>query len=383
MIRKLAHHALALGAALSCLFGLAARADTPAPAPAPPAYGEPHGADFVIRDFHFRSGETLPELRIHYTTFGTPRRDANGRIDNAVLILHGTGGAGTSLIRPQFAGELFGPGQLLDDSKYFIILPDGIGHGKSSKPSDGLHMRFPHYAYADMVEAQHELVQDGLGISRLRLIMGTSMGCMQAFMWAEQWPDAMDAIQPMACLPVRIVGRNRLWRRMTIDAIEHDPAWQGGDYVTEPKEGLRAAEDITIIAGSAPHQMQKALDTTDKVDKYLADNMNAALDGVLPDGSKTEPDDANDLIYAIDSSRDYDPSANLEAIKAYVMWINSADDFINPPELGIAQAMAPRIKNGTFVLLPIGPNTHGHGTHTWAVAWKDRLEELLKESAAK
>ena len=166
---------------------------------------------------------------------------------------------------------------------------------------------------------------------------------------------------------------------MTIDAIEHDPAWQGGDYASEPLEGLRAAEDITIIAGCAPHQMQKALDTPDKVDKYLADNMNAALNGVLPDGGKTEADDANDLIYAIDSSRDYDPSANLEAIKAYVMWINSADDFINPPELGIAQAMAPRIKNGTFVLLPIGPNTHGHGTHTWAVAWKDKLEELLKE----
>jgi homoserine O-acetyltransferase len=380
MRRELRHRALAFCAAFAVSVTSAAAVRAQPATPATPAYGEPHGADFVIHDFHFRSGESLAELRIHYTTFGTPHRDASGRIDNAVLILHGTGGAGTSLIRPQFAGELFGPGQLLDDSKYFIVLPDGIGHGKSSKPSDGLHMRFPHYDYADMVEAQHRLVLEGLGVTRLRLIMGTSMGCMQAFMWAEQWPDAMDAIQPMACLPVRIVGRNRLWRRMTIDAIEHDPAWQGGDYASEPLEGLRAAEDITIIAGSAPHQMQKALDTPDKVDKYLADNMNAALNGVLPDGGKTEADDANDLIYAIDSSRDYDPSANLEAIKAYVMWINSADDFINPPELGIAQAMAPRIKNGTFVLLPIGPNTHGHGTHTWAVAWKDKLEELLKES---
>ncbi len=374
------HRALAFSAALAVSVTAATAVASQTAPPAPPAYGEPRGSDFIIHDFHFRSGESLAELRIHYTTFGTPHRDAGGRIDNAVLILHGTGGAGTSLIRPQFAGELFGPGQLLDDSRYFIILPDGIGHGRSSKPSDGLRMRFPHYGYADMVEAQHQLVLEGLGVTRLRLIMGTSMGCMQAFMWAEQWPDAMDAIQPMACLPVRIVGRNRLWRRMTIDAIEHDPAWQGGDYASEPLEGLRAAEDITIIAGSAPHQMQKALDTPDKVDKYLADNMNAALNGVLPDGGKTEADDANDLIYAIDSSRDYDPSANLEAIKAYVMWINSADDFINPPELGIAQAMAPRIKNGTFVLLPIGPNTHGHGTHTWAVAWKDKLEELLKES---
>jgi homoserine O-acetyltransferase len=373
------HRTLAFGVALLGSLVAAAPLAAQPPAAPPPAYGTPHGADFVIHDFHFASGEALPELRIHYTTFGTPHRDVSGRVDNAVLILHGTGGAGTSLIRPQFAGELFGPGQLLDDAKYFIILPDGIGHGQSSKPSDRLHMRFPHYDYADMVEAQHQLVES-LGITRLRLLMGTSMGCMQDFMWAEQWPDAMDAVQPMACLPVRIVGRNRLWRRMIIDAIEHDPAWEGGDYATEPREGLRAAEDLTIIAGSAPHQMQKALDTPDKVDQYLTDNMNVVLDGVLPDGGKTEPDDADDLIYAIDSSRDYDPSAHLEAIKAYVMWINSADDFINPPELDIAQAMAPRIKNGTFVLLPIGPNTHGHGTHTWAVAWKDRLEELLKES---
>jgi homoserine O-acetyltransferase len=210
--------------------------------------------------------------------------------------------------------------------------------------------------------------------------MGTSMGCMQAFMWAEAWPDSVDAIMPMACLPVRIVGRNRLWRRMVIDAIEHDPAWQGGDYQTEPKEGLRAAEDITMIAGSAPLVMQKALDTPDKVDAYLKTNLDASLDGVLPDGSKTEPLDADDLIYAVDASRDYDPSAHLEDIKAYVMWVNSADDFINPPELGIAQAQAGRLKHGQFVLLPIGPNTHGHGTHTWAVAWKDKLADLLKES---
>ncbi|HLI67725.1 MAG TPA: alpha/beta fold hydrolase [Caulobacteraceae bacterium] len=362
---------------------LAASATVEAQAPAkdaPPAYGPAHGADFVIPDFQFRDGSRLAQLRIHYTTFGTPHRDASGRVDNAVLILHGTGGAGTSLVRPQFAGELFGPGQLLDDSKYFIILPDGIGHGKSSKPSDGLHMRFPHYGYSDMVEAQHELVQS-LGITRLRLIMGTSMGCMQAFMWGETWPDQVQAMMPMACLPTQIVGRNRLWRRMIIQAIENDPAWMKGDYAAEPLEGLRAAEDITMIAGSAPHQMQKALDTPAKVDGFLNDNMNAALLGVLPDGGKTEPTDANDLIYALDASRDYDPSAHLEAIKAYVMWVNSADDFINPPELGIAQAMAPRIKNGTFVLLPIGPNTHGHGTHTWAVAWKDKLELLLKESA--
>ena len=373
---------LALGVtlALGAMRALAAPALAPAPAPSPPpAYGAAHAADFVIPDFRFHDGSALANRRIHYTTFGTPRRDARGRIDNAVLILHGTGGSGAGFIRSQFAGELFGPGQLLDDSRYFIILPDGIGHGKSSKPSDGLRMRFPHYDYADMVEAQHALVAS-LGIDRLRLIMGTSMGCMQAFMWGETWPDAVQAMQPMACLPTAIVGRNRLWRRMIIDVIEHDPAWAGGNYTAEPKEGLRAAEDIIIIVGSAPHQMQKSLDATDKVEKYLDDDMRAALDGVLPDGGKTEPEDADDLIYALDASRDYDPSAHLEAIKADVMWINSADDFINPPELDIAQAMAPRIKHGTFVLLPIGPNTHGHGTHTWAVAWKDKLEALLKES---
>jgi len=383
MRRELRHRALAFCAAFAVSVTSAAAVRAQPATPATPAYGEPHGADFVIHDFHFRSGESLAELRIHYTTFGTPHRDASGRIDNAVLILHGTGGAGTSLIRPQFAGELFGPGQLLDDSKYFIVLPDGIGHGKSSKPSDGLHMRFPHYDYADMVEAQHRLVLEGLGVTRLRLIMGTSMGCMQAFMWAEQWPDAMDAIQPMACLPVRIVGRNRLWRRMIIDAIEHDPAWQGGDYTSEPLEGLRAAEDITIIAGSAPHQMQKALDTPDKVDKSLSDNMNAVLNGVLPDGGKTEPDDADDLIYAIDSSRDYDPSANLEAIKAYVMWVNSADDFINPPELGIAEREIKRVRRGRFILIPASESTHGHGTHTWGTFWHGDLEALLAATARK
>src|SRR6185312_7460373 len=297
----------------------------PAPEP-PPAYGPPHGADFTIKDFRFRSGETLPSLRIHYTTLGTPHRNAAGQIDNAVLVLHGTGGAGTSLLNKVFAGELFGPGQLLDDSRYFIILPDGIGHGKSSKPSDGLRMRFPHYDYADMVEAQHALVTQGLGISRLRLIMGTSMGCMQAFMWGETWPDAVAAMQPMACLPVRIVGRNRLWRRMIIDAIESDPAWDAGDYRDEPLAGLRTAADIQIIAGSAPQQMQTALAAPEAVDRFLQEDMDAYLHGRLPNGGRMTPLDADDLIYQVDSSRDYDPSADLEAITAQVMWINSADD---------------------------------------------------------
>jgi homoserine O-acetyltransferase/O-succinyltransferase len=342
----------------------------PAPAAAPlgPA---PQPGDFVIHDFRFQSGESLPELRIHYTTFGAPHRDAAGHVDNAVLIMHGTGGAGTSLIRPEFTGELIGPGQLLDATKYFLIFPDDIGHGASSKPSDGLKAHFPHYDYADMVEAEHRLVTDGLHVDHLRLVMGTSMGCMHAFMWGEAWPDMMDALMPLACNTVQIAGRNRVWRDMEIDLITHDPAWNGGDYTTEPLEALRAAEDIAIIAGSAPHQMQKALPTRDDADAYLK----RVLDERIPQL------DANDWLYQVASSRDYDPSAGLGDIRAYVMWVNSADDFINPPELGIAEQQVKAIKRGKFVLLPIGPNTHGHGTHTYAVAWKQYLAELLAESA--
>ncbi len=349
---------------------LAAFATAAAAKGASPAYPAPKEADFTLADFHFRSGETLPSLRLHYMTIGTPARNAAGEITNAVLVLHGTGGSGRQFLSPQFANELYGPGQLLDASKYFIILPDDLGHGKSSKPSDGLRAHFPHYDYEDMVRAEHALVTEGLGVRRLRLIMGTSMGCMHAFMWGEMWPDAARAIQPMACLPTAIVGRNRLWRTLLIDAIKSDPAWRGGDYETEPKAGLATAEDLLTIAGSAAHQMQKALPTPDAVNAYV--------EGPL--AKATAALDANDLIYQVDSSRDYDPSARLEAITAPVMWINSADDFINPPELGLAQTFAPRLKHGQFILLPISPLTHGHGTHTWAVAWKDHLAELLARS---
>ena len=329
--------------------------------------------DFTIRDFHFRDGGTLPELRIHYRTLGTPHYDAQHRITNAVMILHGTGGDGSTFLRPIFAGELFGAGQPLDSAKYFLILPDGIGHGKSSKPSDGLRAKFPHYDYDDMVEAEHRLALDGLKTGPLRLILGTSMGCMHDFVWGEAYAADVKALAPFACLPVRIVGRNRLWRRMAIDAIESDPAWKGGDYKAEPKEGLRAAADLAWIAGSAPQQMQKSMATAEQVDenlnKYLAEDL-ATLD-------------ANDLIYQIDASRDYDPSAKLDKIATPMLWINSADDFVNPPELGIAQAEAPKLAHGRFILLPISENTHGHGTHTWAVAWKDELAKFMAETDGK
>jgi len=330
----------------------------------------PTEGDFIIHDFHFRSGETLPELKIHYTTFGHPIRDAAGHVTNAVIAMHGTGGSGTSLIRPIFSGVLFSPGGLLDASRYYIILPDDIGHGKSSKPSDGLHARFPHYDYADMVEAEHRLVTEGLHVDHLRLVMGTSMGCMHTFLWGETWPDTMDALMPLACLDVPIAGRNRLWRKMVIDAITSDPAWKGGDYTAEPHQALRAAADQITIAGSAPLQMQKTLPTREAAEKYLDQRLQAEFTG----------EDANDILYSTDSSRDYDAS-HLELIKAPVMWINSADDFINPPELGIAEREVKRIARGRFVLIPISEKTHGHGTHTDAAVWQDHLAELLKESA--
>jgi homoserine O-acetyltransferase len=340
-----------------------------ASAQTPPVFPVAEG-DYVAHDFKFKSGEQLAELRLHYRTLGKPERDAQGQIKNAILILHGTGGSGAQFLSPQFANELYGPGQLLDITRYYIILPDGIGHGKSSKPSDGMHAHFPQYDYDDMVAAQHVLLTEGLGVQHLRLILGTSMGCMHSFVWGETYPGFMDALMPMACLPVQIAGRNRVWRKMVMDAIREDPAWSAGDYKDEPKAALRNAQDLLVIAGSAPLVMQKTLPTRDASDKYVAEMEHRA-----------EALDANDLLYQVNSSRNYDPSAQLEKITAPVMWINSADDFINPPELGIAEKESPRIKNGTFILLPISEQTHGHGTHTWAVAWQSYLKQLLDKSA--
>jgi homoserine O-acetyltransferase len=327
--------------------------------------------DFVVKNFKFRSGETLPELRLHYATLGKPVRNADGRVTNAVLILHGTGGSGNQFLQPIFAGELFGPGQLLDTNRYFIILPDGIGHGKSSKPSDGLHAHFPQYDYDDMVAAHHQLLGGGLGVNHLRLIFGTSMGCMHSFVWGEAYPDFMDALMPMACQPVQIAGRNRIWRKMLMDAIRSDPEWKGGDYSEEPRQALRTALDLLLIAGSAPLYMQKSYPTRDAADKDLDDYFKARSAGL----------DANDLLYAVNASRNYDPSPQLEKIIAHVMYINSADDFINPPELGIADREIKRVKNARFILLPISDETRGHGTHTRAVVWKQYLAKLLEKSA--
>src|ERR1700689_901623 len=331
----------------------------------------PLEGDYVLHDFHFASGETLPELRLHYTFLGKPKKDVQGRVTNAVLIMHGTGGSGRSLINERFSGVLFGKGQLLDAEKYFIILPDGIGHGKSSKSSDGLHARFPQYSYQDMVAAQYALVTKGLEVNHLRLVMGTSMGCMHTFMWAEAYPDFMDALMPLACLPVQIAGRNRVWRDLTMDPIRNDPQWLKCDYVTQPISGMRTAASLLLIAGSAPIQMQISLPTRDAADEFVQKYIQRQLEDL----------DANDFLYQVNASRDYDPSAGLEKIKAPLLQINSGDDFINPPELGIAEREIRRIKGGRFVLLPASDQTNGHGTHTWAALWQQHLAQLLQASA--
>jgi len=337
---------------------------------AQPNYPQSAQNDFLIRDFRFKSGETLPDLKLHFTTVGTPQRDGQGVVRNAVLILHGTGGAGNNFLTPQFAGMLFGPGQLLDATRYFIILPDGIGHGGSSKPSDGLHARFPHYTYDDMVRAQYQLVTEKLGVSHLRLVMGTSMGGMQTWVWGETYPDFMDALAPLASLPVEIAGRNRIMRRMIMDAIRNDPAWEGGEYKAEPLQGLTAAINILSLMGSSPLQWQKQAPTRDAADKFYQDRLSAQL-------ART---DANDMLYQFDASREYNPSPRLETIKAPLTAINSADDLINPPELGSMEREIKRVKRGRYVLIPISDETRGHGTHSLPALWQQHLATLLAES---
>jgi homoserine O-acetyltransferase len=355
-----------LAAATVVACRMAAAAQPPGPSP------RPVEGDYVAAGFHFASGETLPELRLHYTVLGNPHRNRDGRIDNAVLILHGAGGSGHQFIADRFSGVLFGRGQLLDATRYFIILPDGIGHGKSSRPSDGLHAHFPRYDYADMVNAQFALVTQGLEVDHLRLIIGTSMGCMHAWLWGESRPDFVDALMPLACLPVPIAGRNRVWRDLVTDAIRSDPAWLQGEYRAQPTGALRTAAGMLLIAGSAPIQMQNSLATGEAADEFVGKFMQRELADL----------DANDFLYQVDASRDYDPSVGLENIRAPVMWVNSADDFINPPELAIAEREVKRLKNGHFVLLPASDQTHGHGTHTWAALWQQYLGQLLDSSAA-
>src|SRR5216110_1818779 len=329
-------------------------------------YPTPTEGDYTIRNFKFTSGETLPELRLHYRTLGKPEKDAQGKTTNAVLIMHGTTGSGAQFIRPEFASELFGKDQPLDATKFFIVLPDGTGHGKSSKPSDGMRAKFPRYGYLDMVEADYRLLTEGLGIDHARLVMGTSMGGMHTWLWGELHPDFMDALMPLASLPAQISGRNRVFRRIVIDAIRGDPEWRGGNYETQP-QSLRIAEQMLYFMSSNPILRYQQMPTLAKSDATL----DAAITGPLKN------DDANDVLYQLEASHDYDPGSDLEKIRAPLVAVNSADDLINPPELGILEHEITRVPKGRAVILPLTPETRGHGTHTIAAVWKQYLKEVL------
>jgi homoserine O-acetyltransferase len=335
-------------------------------------YPPPNEADFVLRDFHFRSGESLAEVRMHYLTFGTPDRDADGIVRNAILILHGTTGSSAQFLRPEFAEELYGSGKPLDVSRYYLIIPDNIGHGKSSKPSDGLRARFPRYGYRDMVEAQHRLLTEGLHVDHLRLVIGTSMGGMHTWLWGQTYPEFMDALMPLGCAPTQISGRNRAWRRVIIDAIRNDPEWQNGDYGSQPR-GLRTALQMSYLMSSNPVRRLAEAPTLaaadEALDRYVAERITEA--------------DANDTLYAFEASRDYDPAPGLEKIVAPLLAINSADDLINPPELGILEREIKRVPRGRAIVIPLSDKSQGHGTHTCAALWKDYLAELLETSVAK
>lgn len=325
---------------------------------------------FVIPDFRFATAEVLPELRLHYRALGSPKRDGAGRVCNAVLILHGTGGSGEAFLREQFAGRLFGPGQLLDCQNYFIVLPDAIGHGQSSKPSDGLRARFPKYTYDDMVRAQHQLVSEALQVNHLCLVMGTSMGGMHTWLWGQQHPSFMDALMPLASLPVEIAGRNRMMRRMILDSIRNDPEWNGGDYDAQPR-GLISAVHALIFMGSCPLQMQKEAPTR-KASERLFDTLVQDYAAHF---------DANDMIYQFDASRRYDPAPDLHKIKAPLTAINSADDQVNPPELGILDEKIQCVKDGRYVLIPTSNQTRGHSSHSLPALWEPHLAALLERSA--
>jgi homoserine O-acetyltransferase len=345
---------------------LALGAATLLSAPAP-VLAQGDTGTYVVRDFRFRSGESLPELKLHYMTMGRPRRDARGVVTNAVLILHGTGGSGRQFLNPLFT-ELYGAGQPLDTARHYLILPDGIGHGRSSKPSDGLHARFPHYTYDDMVAAQHRLLIEHLGVNHLLLVMGTSMGGMHTWVWGETYPDFMGGLVPLASVPTAIAGRNRMMRKMIMDDIRNDPAWQGGEYQGQPS-GLTGALQMLFMMGSSPLVLQRAAPTRDSADAYITGYLRRA-------GAAT---DANDMLYAFDASREYDPSTALEGIRVPLLAINSADDLINPPELGLMDTLIRRVRTGRYVLIPIGPLTRGHGTHTVAAAWKSAFGPFVAE----
>jgi homoserine O-acetyltransferase len=337
-------------------------------------YPAPTEGDFVLKDFKFASEETLPEARLHYRTLGHPERDKDGKVRNAVLILHATGGQGANFFGENlpgdwFAGELFGKGQPLDATRYYLIIPDNLGHGKSTKPSEGLHGRFPHYRYYDMIESQYRLVTEGLQVNHLRLVMGTSMGGMHTWLWGELHPELMDALLPLASLPTQISGRNRMWRKMISESIRLDPEWNNGDYKAPP-HGLRFAVEMLVLMGSNPVVRQKQGPTSKAAEQFFETTVAGTL----------KRTDANDLLYAVESSQDYDPGPGLEKIRAPLLAINFADDLINPPELGILEKEIRRVPHGRTIVVPQSDETVGHGTHTRAAVWKQHLVKFLQET---
>jgi homoserine O-acetyltransferase len=336
-------------------------------------FPRPVEADADLKGFRFATGETL-DVRVHYRTLGHPMRDKDGKVRNAILVLHATGGSSASFVgngAPThiFAGELFGKGQPLDAERYYIIIPDSLGHGKSAKPSDGLHARFPRYGYQDMIEAQHRLLKETLKVDHLRLVIGTSMGGMHTWLWGQRYPDFMDALLPLASLPTQISGRNRLWRTMVSEAIRTDPEWKEGEYKTQPR-GLRIAVKMLLLMGSSPAVRQRQAPTSKAADELFEKEVAGQL-------ART---DANDLLYAVESSREYDPGPGLEKIRVPLLAINFADDLINPPELGILEREIKRVKNGRAIIIPASEATVGHGTHTKAAIWKEHLETFMKET---
>lgn len=338
----------------------------------PPALAQTSGSneregDFIIKDFRFSGGEMLPELKLHFTTLGTIKRNAAGDIVNAVLLLHGSSGTGKSWLAPSLADELFGKGQPLDASQYFIVLPDGIGRGDSSKPSDGLRAKFPQYRYRDIVESEYRLVTEGLGIKHLRLVLGSSMGGMHTWMWGYMYPDLMDGLVPIASQPTRISGRNWMMRRIAIEAIRNDPDWKGGDYEKNPSHYVNTAPFAFLMTESVAQlqEMAPTREAGDALYRKLVDQMRKG--------------DANNSLYATEAIMDYDPSPHLEKIKAKLLAINFADDAVNPPELGVVEQEIKRIANAKYVLVPASEATHGHFTHLRAAIWKSHLAEFMKE----
>lgn len=327
-----------------------------------------------LEDFEFDTGETLPSITMSYYTLGTPQRDEDGHVTNAVMLLHGTGGSGTSLLRPMFGDELFGPGQPLDLAETYIISPDNLGHGDSSKPSDGMRLDFPRYDYDDMVRAQYRMLTEDAGVESLDMIIGTSMGCMHSFVWGQTYPGFVERFVPLACNAIEIAGRNRMFRQMIIEGFQNDPDYDDGHYedASELETGQKIYADVLILAGSNPYRLQAEAPTRE-----------AAIEAfhTAQEGLKARAVDPNDTIYQFDASRTYNPAPHLSEIEAPVLWINSADDFINPPGLGDPEALAAEMPNARFVLIPASEDTRGHGTHTAAAIWKNELKAFLEKTA--